>query len=231
MTMTSAELSRVSLLLFTVMQASIVVPMAVVWGRRRHFARPVKLLSWYVYLSLGAVVASRLLYPGLLPNNYGFLIGFNLGKIGLFAGVYRQVLTPGRRRLVGVATGLALVGAAGAIAYDLDLAVTVCRVAQCAVLAGFALVYLDQTLGRPAGGPPPAHDPLWLLSVGQLLYSAGTVTAFSLDALSKTAYDQAPKNLFIAASGLVFNCFLTLAYLRARPDAYPTASPNRLARP
>jgi hypothetical protein len=92
------------------------------------------------------------------------------------------------------------------------------RVVQCAVLAGMAMAYLEQRMSE-APAQPATQDPIWLLSLGQLVYSAGTVTAFSLDQLSVTIYDQSWKYIVVALIGMVFNYFLTLAFLRAKPQA------------
>jgi len=206
------------------MQVSICVPMAVVWMRRQQFPVPVKLLSWYVYLSVLSLAASKL-YPTYLPNNYGGIVGFNLGKIALFGAVYYQVLVPGRlRQAVLLATGACLAGVGVVVAHDLELAVDVSRVTQCALLAGLALLYLEQTLGRPTFRPA-AHDPLWLLSVGQLFYSAGTITVFSFTYLSQDEDYQTLNFIFVSLSGLVFNWFLTLAFLRARAPVAAAATP------
>ena len=90
---------------------------------------------------------------------------------------------------VAVCIGLTAIGF---VTNFFDIAITVSRMTQSAVLAAFALVYLKQLLSRP-NTVSLSRDPIWLLSVGQLLYSAGTVTAFSLDYLSETQYYQAPK--------------------------------------
>ena len=205
------------------MQASIFVPMAVVWRRQRHFPPPVKLLSWYVYLSVVSVAASRL-YPTYLPNNYGGIIGFNLGKMLLLGAVYYQVLPPGRmRQVVPWLTGACLAGVVLVlvISYDdLRMAVSVSRVTQCALLAALALAYLEHALNQEIRRPF-FRDPLWLLSVGQLFYSAGTITAFSFDYLSNTRYDVSVKSIFVPFSSLIFNYFLTLAFLRAARSPAP----------
>jgi len=210
------------------MQASILIPMAVVWRQRRHFSPAVRLLSWYVYLSLTSVLLLQL-YPRYLPSNYAILVAFNMGRIALFGAVYHHVLRGRARQVVAAATAAALVAALAAVAYNLSAAVAIVRVVQCAVLAGFALLYLEQRLARPA-----ARDPLWLLSVGQLLYSAGTVTAFSFTThAGVTRHDITVKFLFVSISGLVFNYFLTLAFLRAQasqavePGAEPVAERGR----
>ena len=197
------------------MQASILIPMAVVWRRRGQFPPAVKLLSWYVYLSAGCV-GLAMLYPAYLPNNYGVLVGFNLGKMALLGAVYFQVLPAGpMRRVVLFSTVSCIIGVCPVIGYDLQIAVFVARVTQCALLAALALVYMEHTLGRPAGRSL-FQDPLWLLSVGQLFYSAGTISAFSFNFLSRNSlFDVSTKFIFVSISGLVFNWFLTLAFLRA----------------
>lgn len=218
--------------LMSLMQASILVPMVVVWRRKRHFTPAVKLLSWYVYLSAVAALGPRLLYPAVFATNYGFICGFNIGKILLFGAVYYKVLQQARiRQLVLVVAILSAVVLVGLYPYNTLLTITLSRVVQCTILAGCALLYMEQLLSQRTAGHN-MHDPLWLLSVGQLLYSAGTVTAFSLEYLSVTIYDQTWKYCFVALSGLAFNYFLTLAFLRAQPDGLSApdmeASPSTL---
>lgn len=206
-------------------QASVIVPMAVVWWRRRHFSPAVKRLSWYVYLSAFCSLGMNFLYPAVFAANHGFLIGFNLGKTLLFGTVYYQLLhSAAARRLVLAASLGAVACVAGMVAYSTALGVPGSRIMQCAVLAGFALLYMEQTLT----GPPKTQimrDPFWLLGLGQLLYSAGTVTSFSLDYLSRTVYDQNWKYVIIALIGLGFNYFLTLTFLRAQPQDASTTNP------
>jgi hypothetical protein len=200
--------------LMRLMQLSILIPMVVVWRRKNQFPKPVQDLSWYVYWSAFSVVGA-LAYPRFIPTNYPFITGFNAGKILLFAIVYFQVLHSQRQRkwVVGLAAA-ALVGIVGVAAYDLHLSTSVSRVTQCAMLAGFSLLYLNQfTYER--SGLRVRKDSIALLSLGQLLYSAGTVTAFSFEHLSRTTAEQSPKYIFVAISGLVFNYFLTRAFLAA----------------
>ena len=204
--------------LLYLMQVSIILPMAVVWRRRRFFSAPVRLLSWYVYLSAICALAARLgaLY---LHNNLFVLIGFNILKMMLFAAVYAQVLTSARlRRLLQwfTASGLVLVVCIAGL--NQSTATDVARVTQCAVLAGFALAYLEQSLNRRSVAQS-FHDPLWLLSVGQLLYSAGTVTAFSVGNMHMKGFLTDVVFFCVALFGLVFNSFLTLAFWRAQPDS------------
>ena len=220
----------------TILQLSILVPMVVIWLRKSEFLPAIKLLSWYVYLSAFCALGGH--YTENTPNAL-FIIGFSTGKIALFGAVYYMVLESARMRqlvlittLTAVASCIGLAGV-GCITDFFDIGIAVSRMAQSAVLAAFALVYLEQMLGR-ANVVSLSRDPIWLLSVGQLLYSAGTVTAFSLDYLSKTQYEQAPKWIFISVIGIIFNVFLTLAFLRARnAPRWPVgsnASPvNRLA--
>lgn len=211
--------------LMTFMQLSTLVPMLVVWWRRRHFPAAIKLLSWYVYLS-AAMSAVGHLYPVYMSSNYGSIIGFNIGKIILLVAVYQRVLLNRRlSRFLVVSSVVATAASLALAGYDGSLAVSVVRVLQCALLAGCALAYLSQILTYPTG-VPATRDPLWLLSVGQLVYSAGTVTAFSLDYLSMTKHDQISKYIFIAVAGLVFNIFLTMTFLRSRvaPDTAAEAA-------
>ena len=211
--------------LVTVMQFSILVPMAVVWWRRRNFSPPVEVLSWYVYISAFSALGARLsaIY---LHNNLYFLIGFNVSKVLLLAAVYRLVLTgPRTRRVLAVATLVALGIVVASFALDTARTVTVSRVVQCAVLAGFALAYLEQGLNR-GSGHKFSRDPIWLLSLGQLIYSAATVSAFSIEFVTLfkgTIFNEFSALSFSLAS-LAFNYFLTLAFLRATP-AMPALAP------
>ena len=230
-------MSDATLLLFLqrlllLMQISIVVPMAVVWWRRRRYFSPaIKLLSWYVYLSAFCVVVI-VNYRALgLPSNYGFLAGFNIGKMALFAAVYYTVLKSAKmRKYVAVIAAAAVMASMAVFAYEGTMkSVGYIRVTQCAVLAGFAMIYLEQSLTR-VSARPFTHDPLWMLSVGQLLYSAGTVTVFSLDYFSLNYLLTSQLHYFlqfslVSISGLVFNAFLTLAFLRAKRSEEPAPEP------
>ena len=229
------DLGHVESLLANVTQASILVPMVVVWARRRYFPGPVRLLSWYVYLSLFSVIGARFFHIGNPPSNMQYLIGFNVGKIALFGAVYYQVLTQrSTRRLVAGITGAVLAGMLITVLYDMRLAVSVSRVAHCTVLAAFALLYFDQYSER-ARGISPMKDPLWLVSMGQLLYSAVTISFFSYDFITEDTNESVWRYLFMDVGGLAFNFFLTLAFLRAQPSesgvsASETPSVNMLLR-
>ena len=138
------------------------------------------------------------------------------------------MLAPLRVRWLWWATGFVLVAQAGITASNWVLAVDTARVAQCTLLAGFALLYLEQTLTQTSVSRS-FRDPLWLLSVGQLVYSAGTVTAFSLGMMHTSGLISAVIYVCISVSGLAFNYFLTLAFLRAQtgqPVAANTAHTN-----
>ena len=212
-----------------VLQASTVVWLLVVWQRKRHFSGPLRRLSWYVYLSLGCSVWGQL-HPLLFATNHWSIITFNLGKIALFGAVYARVLTaPLARRLVLATTAGALVFSLSFLGFGTSLLITVSRVVQGAVLAAFALVYLEQSLAQPGSGPKGAHDPLWLLSVGQLLCSAGAVTSSSLDYFSKTVHDQLWNFVVIIIVGMVFNAFLTMAFWQAgrRRQPAPAGLPGQ----
>ncbi|MBJ6108164.1 hypothetical protein JAO73_04015 [Hymenobacter sp. BT523] len=204
--------------LMLVMQASIVVPMVVVWTRRKHFSPVVKLLSNYVYISAFFVVAIKVLFPAFLPTNLWLIAGFNCSKVVLFWAVYRQVLHSAvQRRALGIATLVMVLSTAAVYWHESILGVAYGRIMQCALLAAAAMAYLEQTMSYT---PTQRmwHDALWLLSVGQLVYSAGTVTAFSQEYLSVTIYDQNWKFIIVALVGMVFNWFLTLAFLRAKRE-------------
>lgn len=228
--MTPELLTKFSDYLLLAYQFSIVVPMAVVWRRGRHFGPALKLLSLYVYLSAFCSFGNNYLHPRLFATNYWFLAGFNFGKLLLFGAVYYQVLESARARRVVLGTTLVAAAVILAVfAHNTHAGITCARLAQCAVLAGFAMLYLEQTLNRPPTGRT-FHDPLWLLSVGQLLYSAGTATAFSFDYFSVTVFDQNPLGFALGALGLVFNGFLTLAFLRAHhAEAEGARPPSALA--
>ncbi|MBF9143317.1 hypothetical protein [Hymenobacter properus] len=227
--MSPEQLNALSKWLMHLNQASIIVPMAMVWMRRKHFAPAVKLLSNYVYLSAFCSFGINFLYPSVFATNYWFLAGFNLGKTLLLGAVYYLVMESAPLRRVVLNTSLvAMLCVLSVFSYDTYAGVTCARLTQCAVLAGFAMLYLEQTIIRPALRRT-WQDPIWLLSVGQLLYSAGTVTAFSFDYFSVTIYDQSSKALVSATLGLVFNVFLTLAFRRARRTAAKAATRPALA--
>jgi hypothetical protein len=199
-----------------VMQASILVPMVVVWWRRKAFPPPVRLLSWYVYLSAASVLLS-LVHKMFMANNHPILIGFNIGKVLLLGMVYYQVMQgPVRRRVVAGLTAASVAGLLVLATVDAFFCIAVSRVVQCAVLAAFAMTYLDQVSTQQVR-VKLWRDPLVLLSIGQLLYSAGTVSAASYDYWSRTRAEQLPKYIFFAISGLAFNYFLTTAFLAAKP--------------
>ena len=87
----------------------------------------------------------------------------------LLAAVYRLVLTePRTHRMLAAAMVVAPGIVVASFALDTARTVTVSRVVQCALLAGFALVYLEQELNR-GGNHKFSHDPIWLLSLGQLI--------------------------------------------------------------
>jgi hypothetical protein len=212
-----------------VMQVSILVPMVVVWRRRRYFPPAVRLLSWYVYLSLVSVLGARVSEFYHL-SNWLAVAGFNLGKIALLGGVFYLALHQARARsLVALTTLATLVfGLYSMWQLGIGFLLTYARVTQCAVLAAFALAYLEQ-LSREAPAGRLGHNPLFLVSVGQLFYSAGTVMYFSMD----FNHMPSPQLKFyfgiVAILGLIFNFLLTLAFLRARSEPDPLAISRRAA--
>ena len=154
-------------------------------------------------------------------------MAFNAGKILLFTAVYFQVLQLRwvRWLFVGLAAAGLLGGVYVGLRQDMGFMMTYFRTLQCGLLAALALAYLEQLSREPPMGRL-RQNPLLLLSVGQLVYSAGTVVLFSLD-LTKASVAQ-NKIYFgiVAVAGLIFNYLLTLAFLRARPDGPETQRPN-----
>ena len=81
----------------------------------------------------------------------------------------RLVLTgPRTRRVLAAAVVVALGIMVASFALDTARTVTVSRVIQCALLAGFALVYLEQELNR-GSNHKFSYNPIWLLSLGRLI--------------------------------------------------------------
>ncbi len=166
--------------LMYLMQTSILVPMAVVWQRRRHFFRPVKLLSWYVYLSLISSVLAVFFRYGTPPSNHLYLIGFDCAKLALIGAVYYQALPKVKlRRLIPVLVVAVLASVVVLAPRDTYLAISVGRIAQFTLLAACAILYLDKFL-HCSTGVALSRDPLSLLSIGHLIFTAGAVTAISL---------------------------------------------------
>ena len=196
------------------MQVSILVPMAVVWKRKKDFPTPIRMLSWYVYLSVGCVIAAKLA-AFYFHNNLLLVSAFNGGKVLLFAAVYTQVLSSGRvRRVLLQATVVALLIIVSSIFYNWKIAGNIARMMQCTLLAGFALAYLEQELNNPALRRG-FRDPIWLLSVGQLLYSGGSIVG-NLDTFTDKPFNSWVLFSSLIFSGLIFNYFLTLVFLRAQ---------------
>jgi hypothetical protein len=210
---------RIERVLEAAMQLSIIVPMMVVWRRWRHFPNHIRSLSWYVYLSAISAYCARFSMSLFHSSNFPMLVGFNLGKTLLFGLVYYQVInSPKRRRLIVAVLPVASVIVISAFFYQPVIGMAVARITQCAVLAGFAMLYLDQYAGK-LSSKRASHQSMWLLSVGQLIYSSVTVTSASLDYwVSLSKYTHSYRFMFIAIGGLAFNYFLTLAFLRANPD-------------
>jgi hypothetical protein len=99
---------------------------------------------------------------------------------------------------------------------------------QTFVLLAFALLYFEQLL-RELHTIRLEHDPLFLLSVGVMLYYAGTLMIFLLE-ISMQRLKQADQiwTMYIIQEVLliVFNTFLTLALWNAARSAPVAASPG-----
>ena len=152
-------------------------------------------------------------------GSIAFLTGFNCAKLVLLGAVYYQVLRrPEVRHLIMPLIMVLLAVILVVICYSLPLALLTNRVAQCTLLSGLALLYLDQFSNR-AIVPFITHGALCLVSIGQLLFSAITITTFSFEYGSHNDIQFNFKQLFNSLGNLVFNIFLTLAFLRAHQPA------------
>jgi hypothetical protein len=209
------------------MQLSIIVPMVVSWQRWRQFSPPIRLLSWYVYLSALSVVAARWA-EWTHHSNLAYLMAFNTSKILLFTAVYFQVLQ--LRWLRWLFVGLVALGLLGGVyvglRQEMGFMMTYFRTLQCGLLAALALAYLEQLSREPPVGRL-RHNPMFLLSVAQLVYSAGTVVFFSLDFTKASVAQNKIYFGVVAISGLIFNYLLTLTFLRARPNGPETQATSR----
>ncbi|MDO7874283.1 hypothetical protein Q5H93_06025 [Hymenobacter sp. ASUV-10] len=207
------------------MQVSIIVPMVVSWRRWSQLSPLMRLLSSYVYLSALSVVAARWA-EWTHHSNLLYLMAFNAGKIILFTAVYFQVLQLRWLRwlFVGLATVGLLAGVYVGLRQEMGLMMTYFRTLQCGLLAALALAYLEQ-LSREPPRERLRSNPMFLLSVGQLIYSAGTVVFFSLDFTRASVAQNKIYFGVVAISGLIFNTLLTMAFLRARPDGPETQRP------
>jgi hypothetical protein len=203
-----------------VSQLSILVPMVVVWRRKALLAPPVRVLSWYVYLSLASSLAlniGRFLYHANNPVQHLY----TLLKTLLFGWLYYVALHRiSQRRLVAWLT----VGFAGFALLDatylegLNRFNSYGRAVQSLLLIGFGLLYFEQVL-RELRSARLERDPLFLVSAGLILYSAGTGMLFVLT----NSYTGDLSLLTIGFNivfvlNIVFNILLTLAFLRAVPE-------------
>lgn len=204
------------------MQASIIVPMVVSWRRWEQFSPAIRLLSSYVYLSALSVVAARWA-EWTHHSNLLYLIAFNAIKILLFTAVYFQVLQlRWLRWLFVVLTAAGLLGGVYVgLRQEMGFMMTYFRTLQCGLLAALALAYLEQ-LSREPPKERLRSNPMFLVSVGQLIYSAGTVVFFSLDFTKASVAQNKIYFAVVAISGLIFNYMLTLAFLRAQPGGPET---------
>jgi hypothetical protein len=134
-----------------------------------------------VYLSALGVVAARWA-EWTHHSNLLYLIAFNACKILLFTAVYFQVLQLRWVRWLFVALTAAGLreGIYVSLQQEMGFMMTYFRTLQCGLLAALALAYLEQLSREPPVGRL-RQNPMFLLSVGQLVYSAGTVVFFSLD--------------------------------------------------
>lgn len=206
-------------------QASPLIPLAF-WLYRRQLRAALLPLVLYAGLSLGNNILGYLLAPPLQPWRD---IAFYLLKAILLATAYYQGLhrPTARYSVAGLAIALIFSTLAGIIPPDdahLHWAASYARLGQCAVLASFALTYLEQLLSTTTVFDL-SRDPLFLLSVGQLLYSALTVGFFSLLSRPTTEMTAEIGAGLLTLGRIIFLTFLTLAIYygnRASPPATPS---------
>ncbi|GGF19706.1 hypothetical protein [Hymenobacter cavernae] len=203
-----------------VSQLSVVVPMVVAWRRQAFFTPVIRVLSSYVYLSLFTSLALQLgRYIFHLNNPVQHL--YTLLKTLLFSRVYYLAL---RRRwhrqlIFWLTAGFVLfalldaVYLEGLIKYN-----SYGRAVQSLLLIGFAMLYFEQML-RELRVSRLEQDPLFLTSVGLIIYSAGTGMLFVLT----NSFNEDLSVLTLAFDtvfllNIAFNVLLTLAFLRAKPE-------------
>ena len=223
------------------MQVSVVIPMAVTWWRWQQLPSVVRLLSLYTYVSLACSMLSWLLHwmlmQGYIGNNYLGNFLFNTAAVALFMAVYyRSLSEPWRKRLVlGLGVAMLLLSLSLELGPDRRLAMSVAQTSGCAVLLAFALLYMD-AFSAQRRQQPAAQDPIYLLSIGLLIKSAGAIVTFSLQYFIMDAAQMDIVWMPVPFIGLLFNYYLTLAFLRARrpgpaDKAGPAAGATRAGRP
>lgn len=206
-----------------VSQLSVLVPLVVAWRRRASFAPAVRVLSWYVYLSLFTSLALQIGRHLFHVNNPVQHL-YTLLKTLLFSRMYYLALRRSQQRQLVYWLTLAFVVFAVFDAFYLEGLMhynSYGRAVQSVLLIGFALLYFEQML-RELRVAKLEQDPLFLASVGLVIYSAGTAMLFVLTnnftedlSVLTLAFDS------VFLLNIVFNVLLTIAFLRAK--ASPTA--------
>ena len=222
---------------FYIMQASSLVPLAVLARRWRRVPAHLRLLVWYLLLSVGCSVAGDVLFwlreHGYFREytTYGSNQLFTVGKVVFFGWMYWYAFQgPKRRRLSALLPALLF---CFFLAYWLGpdtvyykaLVMDITQPLSLAMLAALALLYLDEFLNYPYKRAIK-RDPVALISIGHLVFVGGTIVADSFTFLhtAKTQADLLPGYVLTIIFGTVFNYFLTLALLRARPTAAAAAA-------
>ncbi|OUJ73283.1 hypothetical protein [Hymenobacter crusticola] len=199
-----------------VSQLSVLVPLAIAWRRRVFFTPAVRVLSGYVYLSLFTSLALQIGRHVLHLNNPVQHL-YTLLKTLLFGRMYYLALRrPWHRQLVYWLT-LGFIGFAALDAFYLEGLTrynSYGRAVQSLLLIGFAMLYFEQML-RELRVSRLEQDPLFLASVGLVIYSAGTGMLFVLinnfnESLSilTLAFDS------VFLLNIAFNVLLSFAFLR-----------------
>lgn len=199
-------------------QAGTLVPLSL-WLYRRQLRPALLPLVLYAGLALANGGLERLLAPPLQPWRD---VVFYLLKMSLMATAYYQGLNRrmARYSVAGLSIALLISTLLGLLPPDANhqqWAASYARLGQCAVLASFALTYLEQLLSTTTISDL-SRDPLFLLSVGQLLYSALTVGYFSLLNQPTTEFTSEIGGGLLTIARLIFLVFLVLAvYYGSRP--------------
>jgi len=213
-------LITLSLGLEWVSQLSILIPMALGIRKKYDLSKPLQFLIWYTYLSLASSLAIQL-GTHLFHFNAPVQHLYTLLKTVLFGRLYYLAL---RRRwhrqlILWLTVGFVLFALLDATYLEgLDHYNSYGRAVQSLLLIGFAMLYFEQML-RELRVSRLEQDPLFLASVGLIIYSAGTGMLFVLTnsftedlSVLTLAFDT------VFLLNIAFNVLLTLAFLRAKPE-------------
>jgi hypothetical protein len=193
MTLSSEWLVALSKQLNVLSVASALLPAAVGWLRRRYLNAAGRCL-WGCAL-LGGLLFGALCEYGRIVwhNNLLFLRGQVWLETVLLAAAYYHTFTDSkRRRAVPGLLGAFTLGAVAETVWFMDWRVgngPYLHVAQAVLLIGLVLAYFEQVLSHPPPGPL-GRRPMFVVSVGVVLYYAGTVFVYVLERVMREDTDQ-----------------------------------------